>query len=295
MREEFFIRMFVIISWPSVFLSTPSSSAPLPENIPSIMLESEKERVYLYSYWRSSCSWRVRIGLNLKKIEYDVIPVNLKAGEQCSSDPLPSDPKSNEPYSVVNPSMLVPTLIIDGMKLHQSHAILEYLDERKQSSAELRLLPRDPKRRAIVRLMTGVLAEDCQPIQNFRVLKKVGSLISEEIQKFGVHNSNIDDQYLAGVKSNWAAFWIDRALVTFESLVLKFADTENRDEIKFSAFNELSIADVCLIPQLYNARRFGIDVEERFPILAQIEQNCLSIQAFRDAVPANQIDAPETA
>ena len=133
----------------------------------------------LYSYYRSSCSWRVRIALNLKEIPYEIIPVNLLKGEQNSSD-----------YLKVNPSGLVPTLVLqNGSQLGQSIAILEYLEEAYPNSP---LLPKDPVERAKVRQAVMIVAADTQPLQNLRILQKLFPEQSQEEQKKSYAIERID-------------------------------------------------------------------------------------------------------
>ena len=207
----------------------------------------------LYSYYRSSCSWRVRIALNLKEIPYEIIPVNLLKGEQNSSD-----------YLEVNPSGLVPTLVLqNGSQLGQSIAILEYLEEAYPNSP---LLPKDPLERAKVRQAVMIVAADTQPLQNLRILQKLFPEQSQEEQK-----------------KSYAIERIDSGLKAFSKVT---------QPGKYCFGDAVTLADCVLIPQLYNARRFGIDVEQSFPILNDIEKNLQQLEAFIQATPEHQSDYP---
>ena len=211
----------------------------------------------LHSYYRSSCSWSVRLALELKKIPYQVIPINLLKNEQNSRD-----------YLERNPSGTVPTLEIDGLVLTQSLAILEYLEEAFPGTHSL--LPSKPEEKAQVRRLCLIIVADCQPLQNFNVQNKL-------MQLYG--------QSRAQVQQDWAAHFIQRGLEAFEK-------SANSLSGRFSFGDRLTLADICLIPQLYNAKRFGIDVETRFPGLAAIEKAFYNDfpEAFRSAHPETQPD-----
>lgn len=169
----------------------------------------------LYSYWRSSCSWRVRIALELKKIPYEYKPVNLLLGEQNESW-----------YREINPAGLVPTLILDdGLVLSQSIAILEYLEETFPHSFSL--LPKESKERALIRRFVQTVASDIQPLQNLRIIKSL-----PEAQR-----------------SDWTRNIITNGL----SVLQEFSKTYSKG---FCFGDQISMADLVLIPQLYNARRY---------------------------------------
>ena len=206
----------------------------------------------LHGYWRSSCTYRVRIGLELKKLDYDVVPVNLLEGQQKS-----------EPYTGLNPTAQVPTLDLDdGTKLTQSVAILEYLEE---THPEPRLLPEDALGRARVRQLVEVVNAGIQPLQNLSILKRLEA---------------------AGVdKVEWSKLHIERGLRAYERLAAPSAGA-------YSHGDAPSLADCLLIPQIYNARRFGIDVERELPLLFAIDARCSELEAFRAAHPDRQPDAP---
>jgi len=211
----------------------------------------------LYTFFRSSASYRVRIALNLKGLEYEQSPIHLRrgGGEQLS----PS-------YKAINPQALVPALEDRGRVFTQSLAIMEYLDERYP---EPPLLPPDPADRAIVRSMALVIACEVHPIQNLRVLKFLGSELK--------HSE--DDV------TRWARHWIDLGLTALEQQVRSASGAG-----KFCFGDAPSLADICLVPQLANARRFGCDLSS-FPALLEIEARCAALPAFAKAAPENQPDA----
>src|ERR1039458_6842114 len=207
----------------------------------------------LHGYFRSSAYYRVRIALNLKGLSADLLPHHLRKGEQ-------RDPA----YLAINPQGLVPTLQDDrGVILTQSLAIIEWLDE---THPEPPLLPTDPLRRAHVRAFAQVLACDTHPVQNLKVLARLRELGLPEEQVTG-----------------WAA-WANRegltaceVLITGETGPFCFGETP-------------TIADLCLVPQLANARRFGVDLAA-FPRLLKAEAAAKNLKAFADAAPERQPDA----
>ena len=209
----------------------------------------------LFGYWRSSASYRVRIALNLKGITVDHVPVNLKDGVHRESD-----------YSAINPQKLVPTLeLADGRRLTQSTAIIEYLDETFDGTP---LLPADPVQRAKVRGAMAIIGGDTAPIQNLRVLKYLrGPLKQPE-----------------PAVQEWARHWIATGLESLEAMV---ADQDR----PFLFTDAPSAAECFLIPQLYNARRFGVDLSV-LPCLTAVEANCQALPAFEAAKPEKQVDAP---
>ena len=214
----------------------------------------------LYGYWRSSASYRVRIALNLKGIDYEYIPVHLvKDGGQQHS----------ENYQLLNPGELVPTLVDSDNEhdiiLNQSLAIIEYLDERFPDVN--RLVPEHKLDRARVRMVSHDLASDTQPIQNLRVLQKLESSFSASQQD----------------KAAWAKAWITMGFETVEKRI------QNTAADFCFGFN-VSMADVVLIPQYYSALRFDVDVD-RFPLIKAVVENCNQLDAFIKAAPENQPDA----
>tara|TARA_R110002167_G_scaffold1441_25_gene6927 strand:+ start:2697 stop:3350 length:654 start_codon:yes stop_codon:yes gene_type:complete len=214
--------------------------------------------IKLYGYWRSSATYRLRIVLNLKDIEYEYIPVHLvkNGGEQHQQN-----------YQSLNPTELVPTLIDDDydLVLNQSMAIIEYLDERYP--AINRLLPVDSADKVRVRALSQDIACDVQPITNLRIvqyLKNELSLLDVEQQRWLVH-------------------WIEKGLRSVEKRLRYTAG-------QYCFANDITMADVCLIPQVYNALRYSIDLNT-FPLIKQIYHNCNKLSAFDAAKPENQIDA----
>ena len=215
--------------------------------------------IKLYSYWRSSAAYRVRIGLNLKGIEHEIIPVNMlkDGGEQHSED-----------YRQLNPQGMVPTLVDGEHTLTQSLAILEYLEEKYPQTP---LLPDDVAYRARVRQFAQIVACDIHPLNNLRVLK----YIKRELQ--------ISDD----VKDRWYENWIALGFEAFES-ALSNIDREG----PYCLGENVTMADLCLVPQMYNAHRFNLPLDN-YPTLCAIEKACLELDAFIQATPENQIDASE--
>jgi maleylacetoacetate isomerase len=207
-------------------------------------------RPLLHDYWRSSAAYRVRIALGLKGLDFDRRTVNLAEGEQKS-----------EAYRALNPQGLVPMLEVDGLKLTQSLAIIVYLD---QKYAEPRLMPVDPADGAHVRAMAMVIACDTHPLNNLRILKYLKAELGQE-------QSAID---------RWYAHWVIEGLQALEAVAAPRAGT-------FLFGDTPTIADVCLVPQLYNARRFDVPVD-RFTTLLRAESNAKGIEAFTAAHPDRQ-------
>lgn len=205
----------------------------------------------LHGYYRSAASWRVRIALNLKGIKADVVSHHLRKGEQR----LPA-------FMKLNPQGFVPALELDdGTVLTQSLAIIAWLDETYPLPA---LLPADPLSRAKVWAFALVLAADTHPLQNLAVLARLR-----------------DAGFTEAAVQAWAGEVNERGLAACETLA-----TQSR----FTFGDAPSLADICLVPQLGNARRFGVDVS-RFPRLLAIEAHCNELAAFSEAAPANQPDA----
>src|SRR5450755_3646531 len=207
----------------------------------------------LHGYFRSSASYRVRIALNLKGLSADQLSYHLRRGEQ--RDPV---------YLAINPQGLVPTLLDDqGAILTQSLAIIEWLDE---THPEPPLLPKDPLRRAKIRAFAMVLACDTHPVQNLKVLAR--------LRELGLP----DEQVTA-----WAAWANREGLTACETLI-----ANQPGPFCFGAAPTL--ADLCLVPQLANARRFGVDLAV-FPRLLKAETAAKDLKAFADAAPERQPDA----
>jgi len=213
----------------------------------------------LYSYWRSSAAFRVRIGLNLKRLTYRQVPIHLlrDGGEQHSPD-----------YRSINPQAQVPVLYHGRRRLRQSLAILEYLDEVWQ---EPRLLPTNARSRQRVRAIALMIACDVHPLGNLRVLQ----YLDHELRLAQIE------------RDRWVRHWIVAGLDAVEQLLA--------DDVSTGAFCDgeaPTIADCCLVPQLYSARRFGMDLA-RYPTLRRIEATCLALPSFVAACPEHQPDAPQ--
>jgi maleylpyruvate isomerase len=206
----------------------------------------------LHGYFRSSASWRVRIALNLKGLGAEYLPHHLRKGEQ-------RDPA----YLQINPQGLVPTLQESGAVITQSLAIIEWLDE---LHPEPPLLPKNPLRRAHVRGFALAVACDIHPVQNLKVLARLRQLGLPEDQVTG-----------------WAAWANREGLSACESLIA-------REPGPFCFGAMPTMADLCLVPQLANARRFGVEVDA-FPCLLEAEAAAGNIKAFADAAPERQPDA----
>ena len=211
----------------------------------------------LHTYYRSSASYRVRIALNLKGLTHDQAYVHLSkdGGGQFAAG-----------FDALNPQHLLPVLEIDGMILPQSLAIIEYLDETRPA---VPLLPADAKGRARVRALSQAIAADIHPINNLRVLKYLSG-------ELGVSTD---------AKNAWYRHWVTLGLDALERQLAGSADTG-----AFCHGDTPGMADCCLVPQLYNARRFECDLEP-YPTLLAIDARCEELAAFRDARPEAQADA----
>lgn len=209
----------------------------------------------LYTYFRSSAAYRVRIGLNLKGLAYEAVPVHLLrgGGEQL----LPS-------YRAVNAAGLVPALD-DGAILTQSLAILEYLDETHPEPA---LLPPDPLGRARVRALAQSIACDIHPIGNLRVLK----YLTEVLQ--------VPDD----AKAAWSRHWIAEGFTALETMLAAVPERG-----RYCHGDTPTLADCCLVPQVFNARRFSVDLTP-YPTIVAIDAACSAIAAFAEAHPERQAD-----
>ena len=207
----------------------------------------------LHGYFRSSASYRVRIALNLKGLSAEHLSHHLRKGEQRAPD-----------YLAINPQGLVPTLQDDGGAiLIQSLAIIEWLDETHPTP---RLLPSEPLRRAHVRAFAQAVACDIHPVQNLKVLAR--------LRELGLPEEKVTE---------WAAWANREGLAACEKLIANEAGP-------FCFGDAPTIADLCLVPQLANARRFGVDVAA-FPRLLKAESAAKALKAFADAAPERQSDA----
>lgn len=211
------------------------------------------ERV-LYGYFRSSAAYRVRIALNLKGLDYRYQPVNLLKGEQRSPD-----------YLAINPQGLVPLLDDGGVKVAQSLAICEYLDEAYPDTP--RLLPAGAAARARVRALALAIAADIHPLQNTRV----GKYLQTEYGK--------DEEG----KAEWIRHWIRTGFDALEQLL---AESPSR----YMAGEQPTLADVCLLPQVFSARRFGVDLTA-YPNIVRVADALEQVPAFAEAHPSRQPDA----
>jgi len=207
--------------------------------------------ITLYDYFRSTASYRVRIALNLKGLAYDIIPVHLvkDGGEQFSKE-----------YQQLNPQSLVPTLLDNQQVITQSLAILEYLEE---AYPTLPLLPTDTITRAKVRGFAQVIACDIHPLDNLRVLKYL-------VDEFKL----TEDQ-----KMQWYRHWLSKGLQALESLL-------SGQDSKYCFTEMPSMADICLVAQLYNARRFECPLDD-YPHLLSVDEHCQQLEAFKKAYPTN--------
>lgn len=209
----------------------------------------------LYGYWRSSAAYRLRIALNLKGVAYEQVSINLKEGEQ-----------NGEAWRAIQPQGLVPVLEHDGMRLLQSPAILEWIEE---TWPEPPLLPSDPAGRCRVRSWTSVIGCDTHPLQNLRVIKAVAGDLGQGPE---------------GMKA-WAQRWIGSGLQSLETMVARHARSG-----PFLDGDAPGMAEVYLVPQMYNARRWGADISQ-CPTLLAADEAARALPAFQAAAPENQADA----
>lgn len=212
----------------------------------------------LYSYWRSSAAYRVRIALNLKRLPYEIIPVPLTEGGGAQHAP---------EFHEINPQELVPVLR-DGQRLiRQSMAIIEYLDETWEDPP---LLPPTPRERARVRGLAQSIACDVHPLANLRVLQ------------FFEREWNVP----APERESWVRHWIRIGLKAFETMLAETPSTGT-----FCEGDTPGLADCLLVPQVYNAQRFGVELSP-YPTIRRITAECLALDAFDAARPERQPDAP---
>ena len=211
----------------------------------------------LYGYYRSSAAYRVRIALELKSLNWESVPVNLRFGEQ-----------KNESFSQHNPQGLVPMLESSGQFFAQSLAIIEYLDELHPEPPQL---PSGTAQRARVRGMAHQIAMEMHPLNNLRVLKYLENELGLNEEK----------------KSSWYQHWIAEGFRPLEK-TLKIYGSEGQ----FCFGESLRLVDVCLIPQVYNGLRFNCDLSG-YPLIKSIWDHCMTLDAFRHASPEAQPDAPE--
>ncbi|MCG3189195.1 MAG: Maleylpyruvate isomerase [Burkholderiaceae bacterium] len=223
----------------------------------NVAAEGRAAPIELYTYYRSSAAYRVRIALNLKALAYEAIPVHLLrgGGEQRQAAHLARHPLG-----------LVPVLHTDEGWFTQSLAIIEWLDEAHPSPA---LLPADRAARARVRAIAQAIACDIHPLNNLRVLQYLAN-------ELGVDEAR---------KNAWCRHWVDIGLAGVERMLAEDPRTG-----RFCHGDAPTLADCCLVPQVFNARRVGARLDDK-PTIARIVQACEALDAFRHAAPANQPDA----
>jgi maleylpyruvate isomerase len=209
----------------------------------------------LYSYYRSSAAFRVRIALELKGLDWESIPVNLRLGGQ-----------KQQSFQQNNPQGLIPLLELNGQFFAQSLAIIEYLEE---MHPDPQLLPSGITERAQVRGMAYQVAMEIHPLNNLRVLKYLEDELGLDEDK----------------KSCWYQHWIAEGFSAFEKTLRNYGS-----EGQFCFGDSPSLADLCLIPQVYNGLRFKCD-HSAYPLIQAIWDNCTKLEAFKTAAPENQLDA----
>jgi maleylacetoacetate isomerase len=208
----------------------------------------------LYGYYRSSATYRVRIALNIKGIEYENTFINLKDGEQHQED-----------YLKINPQGLVPSLEVDGCIFTQSMAILNYIEECYPQPS---LLPGDLEQRTHIRSLAQIITSDIHPLNNLRVLKYVE------------HELKITDLQ----KKTWYQHWIHEGFIAAEKILQK------APKHQYCLSDTPSLADICLAPQIYNAERFNCNLGA-YPLLQEKYANIMKLEAFERSYPDNQKDA----
>jgi maleylpyruvate isomerase len=208
----------------------------------------------LYTYFRSSAAFRVRIALNLKGIAYEPHTVWLPEGQH-----------KGDAYRQINPQNLVPTLIDDGERLNQSMAVIEYLDETHPEPA---LMPKGALARAHVRSLSQLIACDVHPINNLRILKYLKSELKQD-------QAAID---------TWYRHWCVEGLASYERQLDEYAAG------KFSYGDTVTMADICLVPQIFNAKRFEVDMT-KYKRISEIFERLMLLPAFDIAQPSKQPDA----
>ncbi|WP_139683644.1 maleylacetoacetate isomerase [Vibrio tasmaniensis] len=225
------------------------------------------KNIILYGYWRSSAAYRVRIGLNLKQLNYESKSVHLvrNGGEQ-------HDPQ----YRELNASELVPVLVDGDVQLNQSLAILQYLDEHYscKSSPEVSLIPEQTPLRYQALAMAQDIAMEIHPLNNLRVLQYLERELSCEQE----------------MKMDWLHYWMSQGFRAVEEKLAKHRKAHG-DSV-YSLTDSPCIVDVCIVPQVYNALRFGVDMSP-YPLINSIVEACNQLPAFIEAMPENQVDMNE--
>jgi maleylacetoacetate isomerase len=214
----------------------------------------------LFSYYRSSSSYRVRLALNAKGLSYDYQGVHLvkDGGEQHKPE-----------YKKMNPQALVPTLVDGDFIITQSMAIMEYLEEKYPSPT---ILPKTPEERAYVRQISLINVADIHPLNNLRVLNHL----------------TVDLGVSQNQKTQWYHKWIRSGFDAIEKLLEKSPYRTG----PYVCGDQATMADMCLIPQVYNARRYELDMNP-WPLITAIDKHCMQLKTFIDASPENQPDTPE--
>lgn len=213
----------------------------------------------LYNYFRSSASFRVRIALALKGLGYDYIPVHLARGDHKLSD-----------YAGISADGLVPLLEVDGERLSQSMAIIEYLDETHPEPA---LLPKDAAGRAKVRALAQSIACEIHPLNNLRVLKYL------------VKQLKVDEE----AKNTWYRHWVREGLESFERQLQTLAAQRRQTGLPPSVYcygDTPTLADCCLVPQIFNGQRFAVNLDG-LPLTMAAFDACMKLPAFQQAQPSN--------
>lgn len=222
--------------------------------------DSVYNHLKLYSYWRSSAAYRVRIALNLKELPYELVPVNLVSG---------GGEQRGKTYHDLNPQELVPVLVDGRRVVRQSMAIIEYLEE--SYDGERTLLPAMKRSRARVRAIAQAVACDIHPLNNLRVLQYLENDLGLPLEE----------------REIWVRHWICHGFRAVEELL-----SDDPSTGMFCEGDTPGLADLCLVPQVYNAYRFGVDMTA-FPTIHRIHRRCEEMEAFQDARPENQPDAPQ--
>lgn len=217
------------------------------------MSTSEKPKLRLYSYWRSSCSWRVRIALNFKGLDYEYKAVNLLKGDNFSPE-----------FQKMSPLSFVPVLVDDDMVIADSFAIITHLEEKYPQHP---LLPQDLQKKALNFQVANIVSSSIQPLQNLAVL------------------NYIEEKLGSDEKLSWAQYHVKRGLAALEKLLEGHAG-------KYATGDEVALADLFLAPQIGSTKRFNIDMGE-FPLLKRLNDAYSDIPAFQNAVPEKQPDAPD--
>lgn len=231
----------------------PAEAVPISVH-PIVHQEPRSMALKLYTYFRSSAAFRVRIALNLKGLAWEPEVVWLLSGEQ-----------NRDSYRQVNPQGLVPTLVDGDLRLTQSMAIIEYLDE---THPEPPLLAQGAAARARIRALAQIVACDTHPIDNLRVLKYLKSTLGQDQEAI----------------DTWYRHWCIEGLTAYER------ELEGGPAGRFSHGDSPTLADICLVPQVFNARRFGVGLVA-YPRLMAAFDACMALPAFDKAQPSKQSDA----